>query len=65
MTAHSIDVAGRKVWVEENGDGTPVVYLHGIVDLHGLDAEPMAFHRALADSCRVIAPAHPWVRRHR
>jgi pimeloyl-ACP methyl ester carboxylesterase len=59
MTGQSISIAGRKVWLEDNGDGTPVVYLHGIVDLHGLDAKPMAFHRELARSCRVIAPAHP------
>jgi pimeloyl-ACP methyl ester carboxylesterase len=59
MAARSINFAGQKVWVEENGDGTPVVYLHGIVDLHGLDAAPMAFHRALANTCRLIAPAHP------
>ena len=59
MTARSITVAGRNVHVEEIGDGAPVLYLHGIIDLHGLDAEPTAFHRALASSCRVIAPAHP------
>jgi pimeloyl-ACP methyl ester carboxylesterase len=59
MTARSITVAGRNVHVEEIGDGAPVLYLHGIVDLHGLDAEPTVFHRALANACRVISPAHP------
>lgn len=59
MAAQSITVAGRSVWVEEIGDGTPVLYLHGIVDIHGLDAAPMDFHRKLAETCRVIAPAHP------
>ena len=59
MTAKSISVAGNNVWVEELGDGPPVLYLHGILDLHGIEAEPMAFHRHLAESFRVIAPAHP------
>jgi pimeloyl-ACP methyl ester carboxylesterase len=36
-----------------------VLYLHGIPDLHGIEAEPMTFHRILAESCRLIAPAHP------
>lgn len=59
MSGKSIDVAGKKVWLTETGQGDPVLYLHGIPDLHGLEAEPMAFHRALSQSCRLIAPAHP------
>lgn len=59
MAARKIAVAGRNLYVEELGEGAPVLYLHGIVDLHGLDAAPTAFHRALAKSCRLIAPAHP------
>ena len=59
MAARSIAVAGKNVWVEEIGEGTPVLYLHGIVDIHGLDAGPMNFHRKLAETCRLIAPAHP------
>lgn len=59
MPGKSIDVAGGKVWLSETGEGSPVLYLHGIPDLHGIEAEPMAFHQALAQSCRLIAPAHP------
>tara|TARA_Y100000588_G_scaffold382604_1_gene470412 strand:+ start:179 stop:991 length:813 start_codon:yes stop_codon:yes gene_type:complete len=59
MTSSHIDINGRKVWVTEQGRGTPVIYLHGIADLHGIDAEPGAFHMALGDQCRLIAPAHP------
>lgn len=59
MAARSITVSGRNVQIEELGGGPPVLYLHGIVDLHGMDAEPTAFHTKLAETCRVIAPAHP------
>ena len=54
-----IDVAGKNIWLTEIGTGDPVLYLHGIPDIHGIEAEPMAFHQALARSCRLIAPAHP------
>lgn len=59
MVSRAVAVAGRNVHVEEIGEGAPLMYLHGIVDLHGMDAEPTAFHAALANSCTVIAPAHP------
>jgi pimeloyl-ACP methyl ester carboxylesterase len=59
MSGKSIDIAGKQVWLTETGDGRPVLYLHGIPDLHGIEAEPMTFHRILAESCRLIAPAHP------
>jgi pimeloyl-ACP methyl ester carboxylesterase len=59
MTGALIHAAGSDVWVESLGDGKQVVYLHGIADLHGIETEPMAFHRALAETCSVIAPAHP------
>lgn len=59
MAARSIDVAGKSVWLAEIGAGDPVLYLHGIPDLHGIEADPMAFHHVLAKTCRLIAPAHP------
>lgn len=59
MAGNSIRVAGKNVGLTETGDGAPVLYLHGIPDLHGIEAEPMVFHQALARSCRLIAPAHP------
>ena len=59
MTGSLLPVAGSNVWMETLGDGDPVVYLHGIADLHGIESEPMAFHRALAEQNALIAPAHP------
>ena len=59
MTGALLTVAGGNVWVEQLGDGPPVVYLHGIADLHGIESEPMTFHISLAERCTLIAPAHP------
>lgn len=59
MTGRSIDVDGRKVWVLEDGDGPPLLYLHGFADVHGVTADWMPFHRELCAHRRVIAPAHP------
>lgn len=54
-----VDVRGRAVEVLELGDGPPLVYLHGIYDVHTLQAAPFPFHEALAERFTVIAPAHP------
>jgi pimeloyl-ACP methyl ester carboxylesterase len=54
-----LDVAGRKVQLFEAGDGAPVLYLHGVADMHGAAANPFPFHEALAKEFRLIAPAHP------
>ena len=59
MSGRPIEVRGRSVWLAEDGDGAPLVYLHGLADLHGASAEPLAFHRRLAGDFRLIAPAHP------
>ena len=59
MTGAALPIGGSTVWVETLGAGRPVVYLHGIPDLHGIESEPMRFHRMLADSCTLVAPAHP------
>ncbi|MGB0629115.1 MAG: alpha/beta fold hydrolase [Alphaproteobacteria bacterium] len=59
MTGALLPVAGANVWIEQLGAGKPVVYLHGIADLHGIESAPMAFHRSLAERCTLIAPAHP------
>jgi pimeloyl-ACP methyl ester carboxylesterase len=59
MSSRLIDVRGRKVEVLESGSGTPLVYLHGFVDVHGLKPDFMSFHERLAKSGRLIAPAHP------
>ena len=41
------------------GSGPPLVYLHGIADVHGAAFDFLPFHRALARRRRIIAPAHP------
>jgi pimeloyl-ACP methyl ester carboxylesterase len=56
---NEIDVRGRKVALIEAGVGTPIVYLHGFADVHGVAADLMPFHLALARNHRLIAPAHP------
>ncbi|MBK18782.1 MAG: hypothetical protein CMM52_08085 [Rhodospirillaceae bacterium] len=59
MSLRDLDVQGRSVQVYEGGSGAPVLYLHGVADMHGLSAKSYAFHDALAEKFRVIAPAHP------
>ena len=59
MGGRTINVCGRAVWVEEIGHGEPLLYLHGIADLHGARATPLEFLNALARSHTIIAPAHP------
>jgi pimeloyl-ACP methyl ester carboxylesterase len=55
----TIEVAGHAVEIAEAGSGAPLLYLHGFADLHGAAVELLPFHRELAKSFRVIAPAHP------
>lgn len=59
MSGRVVDAGGLRVAVAEIGDGPPLLYLHGIADIHGVEAGPMAFHRALGERFRVLAPAHP------
>ena len=59
MTSRHIDVRGRAVWLFEEGEGAPVVYLHGLADIHGASSEPLEFHQQLGNGFRFIAPAHP------
>ncbi len=57
----ALDVAGRSVWLEEAGEGgaRPLVYLHGVADVHGAQAGLGPFHSALGVGRKLIAPAHP------
>ena len=55
----ALDIGGRAVAVTEAGSGEPLVYLHGFADLHGSSSDTLLFHHALAESVRVVAPAHP------
>ena len=59
MSERSIDIRGRSVWLYEDGDGPPLVYLHGFPDFLGAWAEPLPFHGDLAKGFKMIAPAHP------
>lgn len=59
MSARFVDVRGRKVEIAEWGAGEPVLYLHGMWDVHTAQAGPFPFHEQLARGRRVIAPAHP------
>ena len=59
MSGRSLDVNGRKIWLLENGSGAPLLYLHGFADVHSVKESWLPFHDQLADSARLIAPAHP------
>jgi pimeloyl-ACP methyl ester carboxylesterase len=55
----TLDVQGRGVFLLEGGDGPPLLYLHGLADVHGAVAEWQPFHEMLAESFRLLVPAHP------
>ncbi len=59
MTA--ITVAGRRVELVQAGSGDPLLYLHGLADVHSAvpPEPPTAFLGALAAAASVIAPALP------
>ncbi|MDF2115896.1 alpha/beta hydrolase [Roseiarcaceae bacterium H3SJ34-1] len=59
MSTRNIDLNGRKVTLIEEGTGEPIVYLHGFADVHGVAGELLAFHKTLAGTGKLIAPAHP------
>lgn len=59
VTKREIDVRGRNVALIEAGSGPPLVYLHGFADVHGVAGDLLSFHAALAQTNRLIAPAHP------
>lgn len=59
MSGRTIDSNGRKVWLLENGNGAPLLYLHGFADVHSVKESWLPFHEQLAQYACVIAPAHP------
>lgn len=59
MNGRSVDTFGRRVWLLENGDGVPLLYLHGFADVHSVKHSWLPFHQRLGERSRVIAPAHP------
>jgi pimeloyl-ACP methyl ester carboxylesterase len=56
-----IEVGRRIVNVIEQGEGAPLLYLHGFADVHGVSGSLFPFHEQLARHRRLIAPAHPGV----
>jgi pimeloyl-ACP methyl ester carboxylesterase len=59
LSGRIIEINGRKVWLFENGNGAPLLYLHGFADVHSVKESWLPFHEHLATCARVIAPAHP------
>ena len=59
MSLREINVRGRSVQLYESGSGNPLLYLHGIADMHGLAPDNCAFHDFVAEKHHVIAPAMP------
>ncbi len=59
MSKTVLELRGRKVAVLEQGRGEPLVYLHGLADMHGVAGDFQPCHLRLCESARVIAPAHP------
>ena len=59
MTALTVD--GRAVELARLGSGAPLLYLHGLADVHAVwpPDEPTQLLRRLAETRDVIAPAHP------
>jgi pimeloyl-ACP methyl ester carboxylesterase len=59
MKRTTVQVGDKSVEIGQAGDGPPVLYLHGIWDVHTLQGEMFPFHEALADKFSVTMPAHP------
>jgi pimeloyl-ACP methyl ester carboxylesterase len=59
MKSTSIQVGRNNVELYETGVGQPVLYLHGIYDVHTAQAGFFPFHDELARRFALTAPAHP------
>ncbi len=59
MSGRLLEVNQRKVWILEDGNGPPLLYLHGFADVHSVKENWLPFHERLFSHARVIAPAHP------
>ncbi len=57
--ARQVRLRDRDVLLYEAGDGPPLLYLHGLADVHAATAEWLPAHRTLAERFRLLAPAHP------
>lgn len=59
MKTTTLDVRGTSVEMLEAGDGPPVLYLHGVYDVHTFRGNAFPFHEELARHCRLLMPALP------
>lgn len=59
MKTTTVDVRGKAIELLEIGNGPPVLYLHGVYDVHTLQGRPFPFHEQLAKHCRLLMPALP------
>src|SRR5215217_226887 len=58
-SARELRVRDRDVLLYEAGSGPPLLYLHGLADVHAATADWLPGHRRLAEQHRLLAPAHP------
>jgi pimeloyl-ACP methyl ester carboxylesterase len=58
-SARLLPVRDESVLLYEAGDGRPLLYLHGLADVHTAVADWQPAHMHLAAGRRLLAPAHP------
>ena len=59
MKRTTVQVGDKSVEIGQIGNGPPVLYLHGVWDIHTLQGDPFPFHEALAEKFLLTIPAHP------
>jgi pimeloyl-ACP methyl ester carboxylesterase len=59
MKRSTIEVGGKSIEIHQDGSGPPLLYIHGIWDIHTLQADPFPFHEQLAEKYTVTMPVHP------
>jgi pimeloyl-ACP methyl ester carboxylesterase len=59
MKSIRLQVGRKTVELYEAGIGAPILYLHGIYDVHTAQADFFAFHDELAKRFALTVPAHP------
>jgi pimeloyl-ACP methyl ester carboxylesterase len=59
MKSTTVQVGRSKVELHQAGNGAPVLYLHGIYDVHTAQAGFFPFHEELAKRFSLTVPAHP------
>jgi pimeloyl-ACP methyl ester carboxylesterase len=58
-SARLLALGEHQVSLYEAGEGPPLLYLHGLADVHTAVADWLPAHRALAGHRHLLAPAHP------